>query len=118
MVTTRPATPTASTIVVKRPVAVAAYTTMPGLVGGAHRGHRLRGLALATRAMGLGRDDPSPDVAEGERRLPLRQHRHVDGRRRRRRPVWGWPALILTLKPTLLPFALLGANRRAWWRDR
>ena len=29
--------------------------------------------------------------------------------------IWGWPALILTLKPTLLPFALLGANRRAWW---
>ena len=28
---------------------------------------------------------------------------------------WGWPALALTLKPTLVPFALLGADRRAWW---
>lgn len=29
--------------------------------------------------------------------------------------VWGWPALAVTLKPTLAPFALLGVRRRSWW---
>lgn len=28
---------------------------------------------------------------------------------------WGWPALLLTIKPTLLPFALIGIRRRAWF---
>jgi hypothetical protein len=30
-------------------------------------------------------------------------------------PLWGWPALAVALKPTLLPFALIGARRRSWW---
>lgn len=29
--------------------------------------------------------------------------------------VWGWPALLVLLKPTLAPLALLGATRRSWW---
>jgi hypothetical protein len=29
--------------------------------------------------------------------------------------VWGWPAVAVFLKPTLLPFALLGIRRRSWW---
>lgn len=28
---------------------------------------------------------------------------------------WGWPALAVTLKPTLAPFALVGIRRRSWW---
>ena len=42
-----------------------------------------------TRAVGLGGDHRPPDAAEGERRLPLRQHGHVDGGRRGRRPDLG-----------------------------
>jgi hypothetical protein len=29
--------------------------------------------------------------------------------------VWGWPAVILLIKPFLAPFALSGARMRAWW---
>jgi hypothetical protein len=29
--------------------------------------------------------------------------------------VWGWPAVAVALKPTLLPFALVGVKRRSWW---
>jgi hypothetical protein len=29
---------------------------------------------------------------------------------------WRWPAAFVVLKPTLVPFALLGITRRAWWR--
>jgi hypothetical protein len=29
--------------------------------------------------------------------------------------VWGWPAVAVFLKPTLVPFALIGAKRRSWW---
>lgn len=29
--------------------------------------------------------------------------------------VWGWPAALLALKPTLLPFALPSIRRRAFW---
>jgi hypothetical protein len=29
--------------------------------------------------------------------------------------VWGWPGVLVLLKPSLLPFALVGANRRSWW---
>ena len=29
--------------------------------------------------------------------------------------VYGWPAVLVLLKPTLLPFALLGIRRRSWW---
>jgi hypothetical protein len=29
--------------------------------------------------------------------------------------VWGWPALAVTMKPTLLPFALIGIRKRSWW---
>ena len=29
--------------------------------------------------------------------------------------LWGWPALAVTLKPTLGPLALVGIRRRAWW---
>jgi hypothetical protein len=28
---------------------------------------------------------------------------------------WGWPTVLLVLKPTLLPLALLGLRRRSWW---
>ena len=28
---------------------------------------------------------------------------------------WGWPALLLVLKPIFLPLAALGANRVSWW---
>jgi len=28
---------------------------------------------------------------------------------------YGWPAALVLVKPTLLPFALIGANRRSWW---
>lgn len=28
---------------------------------------------------------------------------------------WGWPVLLVTMKPTLAPFALLGIRRRSWW---
>ena len=29
--------------------------------------------------------------------------------------VWGWPAILVALKPSLLPFALLGIRHRSWW---
>ena len=29
--------------------------------------------------------------------------------------VYGWPAVLVLLKPTLLPFALIGIRRRSWW---
>jgi hypothetical protein len=28
---------------------------------------------------------------------------------------FGWPGVLVLLKPTLAPFALLGINRRSWW---
>jgi hypothetical protein len=28
---------------------------------------------------------------------------------------WGWPAVLLLLKPTLFPFSLVGVKRRSWW---
>lgn len=28
---------------------------------------------------------------------------------------WGWPAVMMLLKPTLAPFALIGIRRRTWW---
>lgn len=28
---------------------------------------------------------------------------------------WGWPAALLAIKPTLLPFALVGVRRRPFW---
>ena len=28
---------------------------------------------------------------------------------------WGWPAILLTIKPTLAPFALVGIRHRSWW---
>ncbi len=28
---------------------------------------------------------------------------------------WGWPAILLTLKPTFAPFALVGIRHRSWW---
>jgi hypothetical protein len=29
--------------------------------------------------------------------------------------LWGWPAVLVTLKPTLAPFALIGCRHRSWW---
>jgi hypothetical protein len=29
--------------------------------------------------------------------------------------VYGWPAVLAIIKPTLAPFALIGMNRRSWW---
>lgn len=29
--------------------------------------------------------------------------------------LWGWPALLLTLKPIFAPLAVVGANRGSWW---
>jgi hypothetical protein len=29
--------------------------------------------------------------------------------------VWGWPSALVLLKPTLLPFALVGIRHRSWW---
>jgi hypothetical protein len=29
--------------------------------------------------------------------------------------VYGWPAVLVALKPTLAPFMLLGIRRRSWW---
>jgi hypothetical protein len=29
--------------------------------------------------------------------------------------VWGWPAVLLLLKPTFAPLALLGIRHRSWW---
>lgn len=29
--------------------------------------------------------------------------------------LWGWPAVLLFVKPTLAPLALLGVRRRTWW---
>lgn len=28
---------------------------------------------------------------------------------------WGWPGVLVLLKPSLAPFALVGARRRSWW---
>lgn len=28
---------------------------------------------------------------------------------------WSWPAVLVTLKPSLLPFALIGSRHRSWW---
>ena len=28
---------------------------------------------------------------------------------------WGWPVLLLAIKPTLLPFALVGIRHRSFW---
>jgi hypothetical protein len=29
--------------------------------------------------------------------------------------LWGWPAVLITLKPSYLPFALIGIRHRSWW---
>lgn len=29
--------------------------------------------------------------------------------------LWGWPALLVLMKPFLAPFALMGARKRGWW---
>ena len=29
--------------------------------------------------------------------------------------VWGWPALLVLLKPTFAPLALIGVRHRSWW---
>lgn len=29
--------------------------------------------------------------------------------------LWGWPALLVVIKPTFAPLALLGIRRRSWW---
>jgi len=29
--------------------------------------------------------------------------------------VFGWPAILVALKPTFVPFMLLGIQRRSWW---
>lgn len=29
--------------------------------------------------------------------------------------VWGWPSVLVLLKPSLAPLALLGVRRRSWW---
>ena len=29
--------------------------------------------------------------------------------------LYGWPAVLVLLKPTLAPFALVGVHRRSWW---
>ena len=29
--------------------------------------------------------------------------------------VWAWPGVLVLLKPSLLPFALVGVNHRSWW---
>lgn len=29
--------------------------------------------------------------------------------------LWGWPAVLLTLKPVFAPFALVGIRQRSWW---
>ena len=29
--------------------------------------------------------------------------------------LWGWPAVVVIIKPFVAPFALLGANKRGWW---
>jgi hypothetical protein len=29
--------------------------------------------------------------------------------------IWSWPAVLVLVKPTLAPLALVGANRRSWW---
>lgn len=28
---------------------------------------------------------------------------------------WGWPAVVVTVKPVFAPFALIGFRRRSWW---
>ena len=28
---------------------------------------------------------------------------------------WGWPALLIPIKPSMAPFAIAGANKRSWW---
>lgn len=29
--------------------------------------------------------------------------------------VWGWPGVLVAVKPTLAPFMLIGVRRRTWW---
>lgn len=29
--------------------------------------------------------------------------------------LWGWPAALIVIKPTMAPLALLGIKRRSWW---
>jgi hypothetical protein len=29
--------------------------------------------------------------------------------------LWGWPALLVALKPSFAPFILIGVRRRSWW---
>lgn len=29
--------------------------------------------------------------------------------------LYAWPSVVVLIKPSLVPFALFGANRRAWW---
>jgi hypothetical protein len=29
--------------------------------------------------------------------------------------VWGWPSMLVLIKPFVAPFALIGARKRAWW---
>ena len=29
--------------------------------------------------------------------------------------IWGWPSVLVALKPTLIPFMVVGIRRRSWW---
>jgi hypothetical protein len=29
--------------------------------------------------------------------------------------VWGWPVVLLALKPSFVPFAIIGIRKRSWW---
>jgi hypothetical protein len=29
--------------------------------------------------------------------------------------IWGWPSVLVALKPTLFPFMLVGVRKRSWW---
>ena len=29
--------------------------------------------------------------------------------------MWRWPAILLTLKPTFAPLAVIGITERRWW---
>ena len=34
---------------------------------------------------------------------------------RRGRTIWGWPAAVVSFKPSFAPFILIGVHRRSWW---
>ena len=76
--------------------------------------HRLRRLVVPAGS-GCGRSWRSSCCSRRPRPDPLRQHRHVGRRAFAGGVRWAWPSVLVTFKPSLAFFAIIGIRSRSWW---